>query len=579
MIGVVPSARRTFRRLVLSLAVALSLAPGQTPRGSVDVQLLALNDFHGNLEPPSGSSGRIGSVEAGGVEYLAAHLARLAADNPRTIIVSAGDNIGASPLLSGLFHDEPTIEALGQAGLQFSAVGNHELDEGWSELYRMQHGGCHPVDGCQDGTPFAGAPFAFLSANIRLDPAHADPAALARLAPKVRPRRAGPLFPPYAINDVGGVRIGFIGLTLREAPRLVQASGIVGLTFVDEVAAAREAARALRRRGVRAIVVLIHEGGVPADVDPGGCGALSGAIVPIVSALADTVDVVISGHTHRAYVCTVGTTLVTSGESFGRIVTSVILEIDRRTGAVRSKRARNEIVSRDVERPAGQSALLEHYRPFAAAIGGRPVGTITTSILRAANAAGESALGDLIADGMLDASRDPAQGGAAVAFMNTGGIRADLTGAPPAADGVRTVTFADAFNVLPFANRILVKTISGRGLLRLLEQQFDNPVAGRHAVLQPSAGVGYSYDLSRPAGQRVDPGSLTLHQVAVDPDQTYRVAMPDFLWAGGDGFAAALEGTDQRPPNPLVDVDVLAAYLTRRAPVQPGPQDRIVRQP
>jgi 5'-nucleotidase len=575
----VPSAPRAFRGFVLSIAVGLSLAPAQTPRGSVDVQLLAFNDFHGNLEPPSGSSGRIGSVEAGGVEYLAAHLARLKAENQRTIVVSAGDNIGASPLLSSLFHDEPTIEALGQAGLQFSAVGNHELDEGWSELYRMQYGGCHPVDGCQDGTPFAGAPFAFLSANITLDPARAEPAALARLARQVRPRRAGPLFLPYAITPVGGVRIGIIGLTLREAPRLVPAAGIAGLTFVDEAAAATEAARALRRRGVRAIVVLIHEGGVPADAGPGGCGALSGALVPIVHALSDTVDVVVSGHTHRAYVCMVGKTLVTSAESFGRIVTRVTLEIDRRTGVVRSKQARNEIVSRDVERPAGQSALLEHYRPFAAAIGGRPVGTIATSILRAANAAGESALGDVIADAMLDASRDPVQGGAAVAFMNTGGIRADLTGALPAAGGLRMVTFADTFNVLPFANRILVKTISGRGLLRLLEQQFDNPVAGRHAMLQPSAGFGYRYDLRRPAGQRIDPGSLTLNQVAVDPEQTYRVAMPDFLWAGGDGFDAALEGRDQGPPNPRVDVDVLAAYLTRRSPVLPGPQDRIVRQP
>ena len=232
---------------------------GQDADAIVDVQLLAINDFHGGLDPAAGGTGRIGNQDAGGIEYLATHLARLKATNPNTVVVSAGDNIGATPLLSSLFHDEPSIEALGLAGLQLSALGNHDLDEGWWELYRIQKGGCHPVDGCQDGTPYSGAPFSYLAANVTLDPATADPKMLALAG--IQGHESRPLLPASAVREVGGVRVGFIGLILQGAPRVILADSVRGLTFLPEAEAANEAARALRAQGVRTIVVLMHEGG------------------------------------------------------------------------------------------------------------------------------------------------------------------------------------------------------------------------------------------------------------------------------------------------------------------------------
>ncbi len=520
----------------------------------------------------------MGATAAGGVEYLATHLARLKAANPNTVVVSAGDNIGAAPLLSSMFHDEPTIEALGAAGLQVSAVGNHELDEGWGELYRMQKGGCHPVDGCQDGTPFDGAKFEFLSANIVLDPLRVDARALARSGWKSANGRPATLFPASVVKEVGGVKIGFIGLTLEGAPRIVAPTGLKGLSFAPEARTANAVAAGLRRQGVRAIVVLIHEGGKQTGDDPDACHSLSGAILPIVQRMSENIDVVVSGHTHRAYNCRIGTKLVTSAESFGRLITDIDLRIDRRTGRVVSKSAHNVVVTRDVAKDAGETALLDRYRPLAAKVGNRPVGSIAASIRRTENEAGESALGDVVADSMREAAGDPENGGAVVALMNPGGLRADLTRAPANGSGeADAVTYADAFNVLPFGNVVIVKTLSGNALRRLLEQQFDNPRPGQNTMLQVSNGFEYSYSPSRPRGHRVDRASITINGRYVEPAGRYRVAMPDFLWSGGDGLAVAKEGSNPTPGNR--DVDVFADYIGKHSPLGPGPRNRLQREP
>jgi len=555
-----------------------NLQRSESEAGVVDVQLLAINDFHGNLDPPSGSSGRVGAADAGGIEYLATHLARLKAANPNTIVVSAGDNIGASPLLSSMFHDEPTIEGLGAAGLQVSAVGNHELDEGWSELYRIQKGGCHPVDGCRGGTPFEGAKFEYLSANIVLDPLRVDAHALAKSGWKSADGRAATLFPPSVVKEVGGVKIGFIGLTLEGAPQIVAPAGLKGLTFAPEARTANAAAAGLRREGVRAIVVLVHEGGMQEGDAPDACHGLSGAIVPIVQRMSEDIDVVISGHTHRAYNCRIGTKLVTSAASYGRLVTNVDLRVDRRTGRVVSKSAHNVVVTRDVVKDAGETALLDRYRPLAAKTGNRPVGSVAAVIRRAANEAGESALGDVVADGMLEGASDPERGAAVVALMNPGGIRADLAHASSAgSEEAGAVTYADAFNVLPFGNIVIVKTLSGNALARLLEQQFDNPRPGQSRMLQISDGFAYSYDPSRPKGRRVDRTSITINGRNVEPAGRYRVAMPDFLWSGGDGLSVAKEGSEPTPGDR--DVDLFAAYIGKHSPLGPGSRNRVRRRP
>jgi 5'-nucleotidase len=547
--------------------------PAGAGRSTVDVQLLAFNDFHGTLEPAAGGNGRVGTADAGGVEYLATHIARLRAANPNTLVVSAGDNIGASTLLSGMFHDEPTIEALGQAGLAISTVGNHEFDEGWAELYRMQAGPCHPVDGCQDQTPFAGAPFEFLSANVLLDPARVDPQALARSG--WRPRGRGPqtLFPASTVRTIGGVKVGFIGLVLQGAADIVSPTGIRGLTFRREIDAGNEAAAALVAQGVKALVVLIHEGGTPATADPNGCG-VSGPIVDIAAGLSDDVDVVVSGHTHRAYICTMGNKLVTSALSLGRLVTDIDLTIDRATGDVVAKRAQNVIVTHDVPKADAETALLAHYRPFYAPIATRAVGTITAELTRRPNDAGESPLGDVVADALLEAGRkaDPAT---VAAFVNEGTLRGDINGMAPGAGGPRQVQYANAFDTLPFGNIIIVKTMSGEAILRWLEQQFDNPQAPDTKIMQV-AGLTYSYTRSNPPGQRVDRASVTIGGRPLVATERYRVASNDFVWNGGDAFTVALEGTE--PITAGIDVDVLISYLAAHSPVAPGAQNRITRK-
>ena len=553
---------------------------------TVDVQLLGFNDYHGNLEPPSGSSGRIGSTDAGGMEYLHTHLQQLKATNANTAIVGAGDMIGASPLLSGLFHDEPSIESLNLAGLQVTSVGNHEFDEGSAELLRMQNGGCHPKDGCQDQTPFAGASFEFLGANVFL--AKKYDAALWKTSQETATKQPGkpdangkaksaPLLPAYTIKTIGGVKVGFIGMTLEGTPSIVTPTAVAGLTFYPEAYMANYWAQNLKKQGVSTIVVLLHEGGVQTQGSAiNGCAGMSGPIVGIANQMSPDIDVVVSGHTHAAYICNIGTKLVTSAASFGRLITDVDLTIDRATGDVVKKSARNVIVTRTVPKAPEQTQLIERYQRVAAPIANRVIGRITADITRTPNAAGESALGDVIADAQLEATKPANKGNAVVAFMNPGGIRADFTfNQQSGGEAPGQVTFGEAFTVQPFGNTLVVKTMTGAQIKTLLEQQFDNPSVGADRILQVSAGFTYSYNRSAPRGSRVDAASIKINGVTVNPTQGYRVTMNSFLADGGDNFAAFREGTNTLGGE--VDTDAIVAYFAARSPVAPGPQNRIVR--
>jgi 5'-nucleotidase len=566
------SLRSTWAILPVLLAALFAAASCSSARGTVDVQFLAFNDFHGRLEPPSGATGRIGDVPAGGIEYFATHLARLKSANPNSMVISAGDNIGATPFLSGLFHDEPTVEALNTLGLEVSAVGNHELDDGWWELLRIQRGGCHPIDGCQGQASFRGARFTYLSANLVLDPQKVDSAHLPASGWSSVNGQPGLLVPASTVKEIAGVRVGFVGVTLRRAASIIRRDRIEGISFTPEVEAVNGAVKQLVDDGVRTIVVLAHEGAEPAGNDINRCDGPAGDVFAILKDLSPDVDLVISGHTHRAYVCMVGDVLLTSAASYGRVITSIDVRIDRRTGDVTSKRARNVIVSRDVEKDPRQTRLLDRYRPLAASHGARPVGQLTASVMQRNNQAGESALGDLVADSALDGAKAATSGDAVVAFVNPGGIRTDLVRRP---DG-SPITYADAFEVLPFGNMVVVKTLTGDAIVRLLEQQFDNPTPGESRVLQVSDGFSYSYDQSRPAGQRVTRSSIVIGGQRLDPKKSYRVVMSDFLWAGGDKMTVALEGTD-----PVVideDVQLLVNYLEKRSPISPRLPNRIHRE-
>jgi 5'-nucleotidase len=555
---------------VLGLTAGLGLAPAgaQAKPGKAKVQhlqVLAINDFHGNLEPPTGSGGRIPTSptttqDVGGAAYLGTWLDRLRQGHRHTLTVGAGDLIGASPLISGLFHDEPTIEALNAMGFKYSAVGNHEFDEGIGELLRMQNGGCHPTDtegSCQGEDPFTGAAFQYLAANVRY---------------------AGTgktVLPPYEVYKAGrGMRVGFIGLTLRGTPDIVTPAGVAGLQFDDEVQTVNRYADQLKARGVNAVFVLLHEGGqqnppyTNGYQDVNGCDHLSGAVVPIVQGLSDAVDVVASAHTHQAYNCRIDGKVVTSAASFGRLITDFDLLIDRRTRDVVGATAENVPVSRSVPKDPAVQRIIDHYAALSGPIANRVVGSVTADITRDPSPAGESALGDVIADSQLEATAAADFGGSKVAFMNPGGIRVDLLD-----DG--SVTYNDLYSIQPFANTLVVKTMTGQQIKDLLEQQFDNAKPGEDKILQVSNGFTYSYDRSKPAGSRVDASSIAIAGVPVAATDSVRVTMNNFLATGGDGFTVFNQGTDQL--GGPVDIDVFADYFTKHSPVAPGPRNRITR--
>lgn len=554
---------RRFVLVGLPIAVLVAAAAARQGRApaAVTVQLLAINDFHGNLEPPSGSNGLIGRTPAGGAEYLATHLKNAIAQNPNSIVVAAGDLVGASPLVSALFHDEPTIEALNAMNLAVSSVGNHEFDRGPDELRRMQKGGCHPSDGCQAGDGFAGATFQYLSANV-LEQAG---------------QRTATLFPATAVRTIAGVKIGFIGETLRNTPRIVTPTGVRGLTFLDEATAANAYAAELTQQGVRAIVLLIHEGGEQSNnADPNGCAGFSGAIAKIAERLSPEIKVVISGHTHEFYNCTIAGHSVTSASSYGRMITRVEVTINPSDGAITNVSATNEIVGRDAAKDPMQTRIISKYAAVSAPIANRIVGSVSDDIRRAANRAGESALGDTIADAQLASTSPADKGGAVVAFMNPGGIRADLT-ANNRAGGEQPgqVTYSEVFAVQPFSDVMIVETLTGGMIKRLLEQQFVGLEPGANRILQVSSGFSYSYRLNAPTGQRVAPASVKIGGRVIAPNEHVRVATNNFLASGGDGFTVFREGTDQIGGD--IDVDALVAYFRTHSPVSPGPQNRITR--
>ena len=543
----------------LLLAMALDPASRASAQAApVELRILAINDFHGNLRPPTGgisiadpanTANQI-TVPAGGAEYMATVIKQLRDKVTNSIFVAAGDLIGASPLLSAMFHDEPSIESLSMMGLELASVGNHEFDEGKDELLRMQNGGCHAIDKCQGPHPFAGAKFHYLAAST------------------FDQKTAKTIFPAYEIREFQGVPVAFIGLTLKGTPGIVSPEGVAGLEFSDEADTVNALVPELKARGVEAIVVLIHEGGFPTG-DYNECPGISGPIVDIVKKLDRAVDVVISGHTHRAYVCEIDGRLVTSGDKFGTLVTAIDLKLDPATRDVISARADNIIVRAGTyARAPEQTALLEAYDKLAAPIANRPAGAITETLSRVPKETGESPLGDIIADAQLAATSTEATGAAVIALTNPGGIRTDIS---KREDGA--VTYADLFASQPFRNQLVTLTLSGLQIKNALEQQWLDPKRPR--ILQVSKGFKYAWDGSRPYGERVIADRMMLNGQHIDPASSYRVTVNNYLAVGGDGFTALKEGTARRFG--IYDVDALYAYFQANSPIPPVTTDRIAR--
>ena len=594
---------------IVPTAIANDPSPNKKPKEPVSVQILGLNDYHGQLEvvaPTASSSGRIGAltdtnpdplittleclpancVAAGGTEYLATHVAALKATNPNTVFVSAGDLIGATPLLSALFHDEPSIEAFNIMGLDYNGVGNHEFDEGVDELQRMAYGdrtvgdyvparadGCHPVDGCGDGDPYHGADFGFLAANVQYKDGGET------------------IFPPYAIRDFpGGVKIAFVGMTLEGTPEIVSPTGIASVDFKDEADSVNALVPFLKQRNVEAIVVLLHEGG---NVQGGAGGNLAlinscnapaapftansptGAIVDVVNRMSDEIDVVVTGHTNWAVNCLIDGKVVTGAAAQGRLITDIDAQLDRNTKdfVPGSITVNNHIVTRDVAKAPAITSLMAEYNAVAGPVGAVVVGATTADMNRAQTLNGpdtESSLGRLIADAQL---AHPSVSGAQIALMNPGGIRSDLPAGP--------VTHAEAFGVQPFSNVLMVRSFTGAEIDAILEQQFRNNSQGQPAnvVLAVSAGFSYAYSPTAPLGSRVDPASIKLNGTTLGATTLYQVAMNNFLGFGGDAFPTMLAGD-------LVkfgadDLVALEDYLASHNPYDPASAGgvRITRLP
>ncbi|HYR26310.1 MAG TPA: bifunctional metallophosphatase/5'-nucleotidase [Aquabacterium sp.] len=621
------------RLICASLALAFSSLTGcavaqTTAKAPFSVKIIGFNDYHGNLESPGtfGVNTLVPTASrpaVGGADYLAAYVARMKAANPLNVVVGAGDFIGATPLISALFFDEPAVETLNKIGVEFNAVGNHEFDKGKAELLRLQNGGCKTTHGVQDtnsckgfgsGVPgsFDGAKFKWLSANV------------------VETATGRTLLPAYGIKTFNGVKVAFIGMTLKGTPGIVTPTGVAGLSFKDEADTVNALVPRLRAQGVESIVVLVHQGGFqntlaglsnqPITSDINGCtGDLKNTdgsdsdIRAIVKRLDNAVDLVISGHTHAAYNCSAntvdvrGTSLsnavttarptgmpnkagrlipVTSSSAFGRVLTEVDVTIDPATRDITAVSPRNVLIDRtDAGATSAIAAnpevknVVEAYKAAVSPLANAIVATITAPMTNTANTAGEMEAGDLIADAQLAATQPASLGGAQIAFMNAGGVRSpgfvSATGTYP-----YSLTYGNAFTVQPFGNSLVTMTLTAQQIKDVLEQQFANckGQGSANRIMQISNGFKYTWNAAGTCGTRITDVTFTptdatvqppvvtgpteilvMGGVVQDPTKTYRVTVNNFMATGGDGFGVLVGGTDQL--GGAQDIDALIAYL------------------
>ena len=581
------------KRMLCLAAVLVLAACATTPGTPFDVKIIGFNDYHGNLQSPGSFAPNLGlpaaqRVPVGGAEYIAAHVDKLKARNPNHVVVGAGDMIGATPLISSLFHDEPSVETLNRIGLEFNAVGNHEFDKGSPELLRLQRGGCKRVDGkvdvnsCQGakvGTPvpFEGAKFQWLSANV------------------VVTATGQTLLPAYGVKRFNGVPVAFIGMTLKDTPGIVIPTGVAGLEFRDEAATVNALVPKLRAEGIEAIVVLVHEGGVQSGSlqDINECaGNLNGTpIARIVAQLDDAVDVVLSGHTHAAYNCRLSNAKgrlvpVSSANAFGRVLSDIDVRIDPRTRDIVAVQVTNRLVERNdpsVKPDPAVAAIVKGYDTLVAPRAAVVIGSISAELPNnASDAACNMPAGALIADAQLAATAAPAFGAASIAFMNRGGVRTPgFTYKQRDAEGDGNVTYGEAFTTQPFGNSLVTMTLTAQDIKDVLEQQFAGcrgQLPGATRIMIPSAGFKYRWDGAKACDARVHSVTLTRDGrtemlvdaggKVLDPAREYRVTVNSFMASGGDSFATFLKG--KAPLGGALDIDALVDYMARfKAPLPP----------
>ena len=532
--------------MAAALACTLSLTTYRAAQAdeTVRVRLLGFNDFHGQLGPGREVEGRpVGSAPVLAA-YLRDEIARF--DGP-SFIVHGGDFVGGSPYASALLQDEPAIAFLNALGNEhcdsartphprcnvIGTLGNHEFDEGVPELLRLLHGPTHALGPFLDD-PYRGARVAYVSANV-VD------------------ARDKPLLPPFVIQQAGGIRIAFIGAVLTLTAKLVLAEGLQGARFLDEAEAINAAVRQVRARGVQAIVVTIHQGAgmIPYEGPTRRDVALppESDIAEIVSRLDGEVDVVVTGHAHQftnAYAKTRGgEALVTQAHVAGTAYSIIDLSVDRAGGDVVEKSAR--IVYTFADRGPGLTpakdvaAITARAEEKARALLARVVGVAPAPITQVPNAAGESALGNLVTDAQRSAV------GAEVAFLNQGGLRGDLDAGP--------IRYEELLAILPFGRVIVVRPMTGAQIRRALEEQWEHEPP---RILQVS-GLTYKWDAALPVGKRVL--APRVGSAPLDDARSYRVAVTDYLARGDGGFTQLAQG-GARAIGPR-DTEALIAFIAR----------------
>ena len=564
--------KRTLSKVLIAALGILVASCAQTPRtqspraetasATVEVKIIAFNDFHGNLRTPSlrvpvpdaSQSTGIRFEPAGGIEQFGALVQKLKAKNKNFAVVSAGDMIGATPLLSALFRDEPTIEAMNLVGVDFHAVGNHEFDYGITHLKRLRSGGCKVDEkskqpDCDNRPPYVGAKFEFLAANV------------------IENATGRTLFPPYAVKEFDGVKIAFIGITTQTTPTIVRPGGTAGLVFKEEAETINALVPVLKAEGIEAIVVLMHEGGVQTGAI-NQCIDFKGRGRDIVEKLDPAIQLVITAHTHRYYVCEIGNVLLTEAGSFGTLVTEIDLVLDRSTRKIIARKARNLIVEPNGPKDAALSALVDRYAVLAAPLENRVVGKLTREVNAVAGPSGESTLGNLIADAHLFGTAAPDKGGAVIAFNNPDTHRPPII---PDADGA--VRYGELFKAQPFQNDLIVMTLTGKQLKNLLEQQF-NP-RDRPGLMGASKGFSYTWDNAKPLGEKIIVGSMKLNGTPIDPALQYRVTANSFLAGGSGGMGIFREGTERQVG--MLDLEALVELISTGSPYTPPSVGRLVR--
>ncbi|GAB7043752.1 MULTISPECIES: bifunctional metallophosphatase/5'-nucleotidase [Catenuloplanes] len=530
-----------------AVALVATAVPAQAAPATVDLQLLGINDFHGRLQSPATVNGQA----VGGAAQLIGLVDQLRATNPNTAFISAGDNIGASTFVSAINDDNPTLDVLNAGGLAVSAVGNHEFDKGMTDLL---------------GRVIPRSQFDYLGANVYSGGVRALPA--------------------YSVQELGGVRVGYIGVVTVQTAELVSPDGIRDVEFRDPVAEANTVAAELsdgdEGNGEADVVVLItHEGAAAANIRSADDLAADPVFGGFMRAGAD-IDAIFSGHTHQPYAFvapipgTNRTRPVIQGGDYGKLISKVTLTVDTATGDVTASTAALVDV---VGAPSNGTVagIVDAAVANAAVLGAQPLGKITADVKRAytdgnENRGLESPLGNFIADVQLEGTKDAGRGGAQIAFMNPGGLRTDLLYAP---DGV--VTYSEAFAVQPFSNDVITQTLTGAQIKAVLEEQWQPEGASRPKLhLGVSKGFSYRYVVDAPRGAHIT--SITLDGKPINPAGTYRVTSNSFLAAGGDNFTTLSKGTD-RVTTGDNDLTLLTAYLAKHSPVTADPAPRATTGP